>query len=91
MGTMQCIDEMRLALNARGSGGAWERLLLTQASMQLDEGTTAGERALIRRLKSMLSPFSWTRADGEDVDAGRSSELLTALENSIRRRSSNSR
>ena len=86
METLDLIDELRTALGARSGDAVWDLVLLIDSSLETDPGATQDERALVRRLRSSVSDLIAARRDGLNADVGSSSVILTALEGSIKRR-----
>lgn len=85
MDTLQLIDELRTALATRSGDAVWDLVSLIDSSVETDPGTQ-DERALVRRLKSSVSDLIAARRDGLNADPSQSSVILTALESSIKRR-----
>ena len=83
---LEAISELRGALSTTNREAAWNLLLLTEACQQLDTGSTPGERALLRRIKSIVGDLLAARREGREAGDAQLRILLTALEDSICRR-----
>ena len=83
---LEAIRALRIGLSTTDGDAAWNLLLLTEACQQLDAGSTPGERALLRRIKSIVGDLLAARREGREAADGQLGTLLTALEDSICRR-----
>jgi hypothetical protein len=86
MDTLELIGELRTALSTRSGDAVWELVSLVDSSLDIDPRATQDERALVRRLKSSVSDLIAARRDGLNAETSPSTVVLTALESSIRRR-----
>ncbi len=86
MDTLELIGELRTALGARSGDAAWQLVSLIDSSLETDPRATQDERTLVRRLKSSVSDLIAARRDGLNAEASVTTAIVTALESSIKRR-----
>ena len=86
METLKLIDELRTVLGDRSGDAVWDLVSLIDSSLEADPGSSSDERALVRRLKSSVSDLIAARRDGLNAELGQSNVILSALESSIKRR-----
>jgi hypothetical protein len=86
MDILQLIEELRAALQARSGDALWDLVSLIDSSLEGDPRASKDERALVRRLKTTVGDFIAARRDGLNAEPSQSTVLLTALESSVKRR-----
>jgi hypothetical protein len=86
METLRLIDELRTALGDRSGDAVSDIVCFIESSLETDLGATSDERALVRRLKSNVSALIAARRDGLNVEVTQSNVILSALESSIKGR-----
>lgn len=64
----------------------WDRVLSVEASLAADPRTTEAERKLVSQLRAKVSDLILAFREGNNVHPSHASVTITALENSIKRR-----
>lgn len=86
MDELALIAQLRTAFAEESAQAAWSAVQSIEASLELDPRYSAAEKQLVRNLRAQVSDFIAAKRDGLHRYGGSAGATVTALESSIRKR-----